>query len=94
MAHTSLSFNSQNKAEAQALAERKALDLEKAGVILGFLLGMVLAVGPMYEHLLALGVPHWFTLPLGVAVVAASSQAGLRLARAVGRALGWTFPAP
>lgn len=68
--------------------ERQQLRLEKVGVIAGFLLGLVLAVGVVSSPLVELGVPEWLEFAVSGLTVAVSTRAGLWAAAAVSRKLG------
>jgi hypothetical protein len=78
MAQTSLNFD----------PSAKHLDLEKIGVMAGFVTGLTLAVGVVNDHLVALDAPQWLSVAAGVAVVAVATSAGLRCAVSLARRLG------
>lgn len=64
-------------------AERHQLEVEKLGVIAGFLIGLPLALGVVQEALLADGLPTWAAGAAAVATVAVSTWLGLRAGSAV-----------
>lgn len=66
----------------------KQLEVEKAGVIVGFLAGLPLAVGTVSEALTAHGAPDWL-IGLGmILTVAATTSVGLRAGSAIAALLG------
>jgi hypothetical protein len=78
MAHSSFTLQESTKPVPAELAH-KQLEVEKFGVILGFLAGLVLAVGPVMEALNAQGLSSFFTGVAMVATVAVTTRLGLRL---------------
>lgn len=68
--------------------EHKQLEVEKVGVIVGFLAGLPLAVGTVSEALAAHNAPEWLTGLAMVMTVAATTSVGLRLGSAVAGLLG------
>jgi hypothetical protein len=60
------------------LAQRQ-LGVDKASVILGFVAGLALGLGPVSEGLTRLGVPEWLVIGSLVLTVAASTVTGMRL---------------
>lgn len=82
MAQTSLKFGRVSQ-QASADLAHKQLEVEKVGVIAGFLAGLPLAVGLVSDILMAQGAPEWLTGVAMVATVALSTAAGLRIGQAV-----------
>ena len=82
MAQASLKLVRSSQA-APADLSRKQLQVEKLGVVLGFLAGLPLAVGPVSEALASVGTPDGLIGVAGVLTVAVSTAAGLRLGKAV-----------
>jgi hypothetical protein len=78
MAHSSFTLQDTSKPVPAEVAH-KQLEVEKFGVILGFLAGLVLAVGPVMETLDAHDVAGFITGVCMVATVAVSMRLGLRL---------------
>ena len=68
--------------------EHKQLEVEKVGVIVGFLAGLPLAVGTVSEVLTAHNAPELLTGLAMVMTVAATTSVGLRLGSAVAGLLG------
>ena len=66
------------------LHQNTGIEMEKTGVIGGFLLGMLLALSLVAAPLSDAGAPNWLTAGLVFALVAVCTRAGL----AVGRSLG------
>lgn len=66
----------------------KQLEVEKVGVIVGFLAGLPLAVGTVHEALVAHGAPDWLTGLAMVMTVAATTSVGLRVGAAIAGLLG------
>jgi hypothetical protein len=66
-------------------AQRQQLRLEKVGVIAGFLVGLVLAVGVVSDLLGELGAPDWLEFAAGAVTVAALTRLGLSAAAALSR---------
>ncbi len=89
MAQTSLNFDPVSKQAYATAAERKQLELEKFGVMAGFLVGLLLAVGSANDFLAALEAPKWVSVAGGVLVVALATSAGLRLSTKLAKRLGW-----
>ena len=66
----------------------KQLEVEKLGVIVGFLAGLPLAVGTVSETLTAHGASDWL-IGLGMALtVAATTSVGLRMGSGIATLLG------
>ena len=87
MAQTSVKFGGVSKPSPAALAH-KQLEVEKVGVIAGFLVGLPLAVGPVGEFLAAHGAS---TLVTGIGMfltVALTTAGGLRVGAALASLLG------
>lgn len=59
------------------------IEMEKTGVIAGFLLGLLLALSLVGAPLLDAGAPDWLTAVVVFALVAASTRAGLALGRSL-----------
>ena len=87
MAHASSSFELSTLPQDTAGSERP-LTLEKAGVVLGFLVGLGVGVGVVYDAVGASFLPQWSATPATVAVVALFTWAGLRAAGRISRLLG------
>jgi hypothetical protein len=64
------------------LEQDTAIEVEKVGVIMGFLLGLVLAIGLMNETGLTSDAPTWIGILTVAAIVAACTRTGLALSRA------------
>lgn len=74
--------------QAPADLAHKQLEVEKVGVIVGFLAGLPLAVGTVSEALTAHGAADW-VIGLGmVLTVAATTSVGLRMGSAIAALLG------
>lgn len=67
------------------LQQDTAVEVEKVGVILGFLLGLVLAIGLVNEQLSVVDMPSWASIAAVFAVVAVCTRAGLGLSRLFSR---------
>jgi len=65
--------------------ESAAVEFEKLGVMAGFLAGLGIALGFVYEPILASGDSSWLALGATVAVVAVCTRVGLGLSRLLGR---------
>ncbi|RRS00030.1 hypothetical protein EIP75_22980 [Aquabacterium soli] len=65
----------------------RPVTLEKAGVVLGFLAGLGVGVGAVYDALQSTGLPQWSSTAATLAVVAVFTWAGLRAAGHLGRLL-------
>ena len=87
MAQTSVNLGGVTKQSPAELAH-KQLEVEKIGVIAGFLVGLPIAVGPVSEHLSALGVSDFVTGAAMVATVMATTRLGLRLGNALASLIG------
>lgn len=74
-----------NEVPASSDQERKALGVEKLGVIGGFLVGLPAGLELVREPLLAAGAPTGLTGVATVAVVALCTWVGLRVGSALGR---------
>lgn len=68
-------------------AERQQLRLEKIGVIAGFLLGVVLAAGPVSNALAEVGAPDWLAVAAIGLTVAVTTRLGLSAAAKASRKL-------
>lgn len=68
-------------------AQRQQLRLEKVGVIAGFLVGLVLAVGPVSDLLGEMGAPEWLEFAAGAVTVAALTRLGLSASAMLSRKL-------
>lgn len=68
-------------------AQRQQLRLEKVGVIAGFLLGLVVAVGAVDGLADELGAPQWLAFAAVALTIAATTRLGLSVAAAVSRKL-------
>jgi hypothetical protein len=66
----------------------KQLEVEKVGVIAGFLAGLPLAVGTVQEVLNAHGAPEWLVGLAMIMTVAATTSVGLRVGAAIAGLLG------
>jgi len=66
----------------------KQLEVEKIGVIVGFLAGLPLAVGTVSELLAAHAAPQWLSGLAMVVTVAATTSVGLRVGTALAGLLG------
>lgn len=66
----------------------KQLEVEKVGVIAGFLAGLPLAVGTVQEMLGAHGAPAWLVGLAMVVTVAATTSVGLRVGSAIASLIG------
>ncbi len=64
-------------------ARRQQLRLEKVGVIAGFLLGLVLALGVVSAPLVDLGIPAWLEATSLALTVAVCTRLGLSAAIAL-----------
>ena len=67
------------------LQQDTAVEIEKVGVILGFLVGLVLAIGLVTEPLTSAGLPTWISVGAVFLVVAVSTRAGLAASRLFSR---------
>lgn len=74
--------------QSPADLEHKQLEVEKVGVIVGFLAGLPLAVGTVSEVLTAHGSPEWLTGMAMIMTVAATTAVGVRLGSAIASLLG------
>ncbi|HET6788161.1 MAG TPA: hypothetical protein VFH49_09380 [Aquabacterium sp.] len=61
-----------------------AVEFEKLGVIAGFLTGLALALGYVYEPIVAAGLPEWAGMGAAIAAVALCTRAGLAISRRFG----------
>jgi hypothetical protein len=64
--------------EHRELRERQ-LGVDKASVILGFVLGLPLGLGVVGEQLTRLGAPDWMVVASLMLTVAATTAAGMRI---------------
>lgn len=87
MAQTSLKFGRVSQ-QAPADLAHKQLEVEKVGVIVGFLAGLPLAVGLVSDTLVAHGAPAWLVAVAMIATVAVTTAAGLRAGSALASLLG------
>jgi membrane protein YdbS with pleckstrin-like domain len=87
MAQTSFKFDRVSQQTPADLAH-KQLEVEKVGVIVGFLVGLPLAVGFVSEALEAHATPEWLVTVAMVATVAATTAVGLRMGTALAARLG------
>lgn len=67
------------------LQQDTAVEVEKVGVILGFLVGLVLAIGLVTEPLTSAGVPTWVSVGAVFLVVAVCTRVGLAASRLFSR---------
>lgn len=74
--------------QTSADLEHKQLEVEKVGVIVGFLAGLALAVGTVNDVLTAHNAPDWLTGLAMVMTVAATTAVGMRVGSAVAGLLG------
>jgi hypothetical protein len=88
MAHASSSFELSTLPQDTAGGSERPVTIEKAGVVLGFLVGLGVGVGVVYDAVSASILPQWTATPVTVTVVALFTWAGLRAAGHVGRLLG------
>ena len=86
MAHSSSSFELSTLPQDTAGSERP-VTLEKAGVVVGFLAGLGVGVGAVYDVVSASALPDWSASVAAVAVVALFTWTGLRAAGRIGRLL-------
>jgi hypothetical protein len=63
--------------------ESPHIEMEKTGVIAGFLMGMLLAISLVGLPMSDAGVPSWMVVAVVFALVAVSTRAGLALGRAL-----------
>ncbi len=68
-----------------SLKHDTAVELEKVGVILGFLTGLVLAIGLLSEPLASTDLPSWVSIAGVAAIVALCTRAGLAASRLFSR---------
>jgi cell shape-determining protein MreD len=61
--------------------ESSHIEMEKTGVIAGFLMGLLLAVSLVGLPMSDAGVPSWMVVAVVFALVAVSTRAGLALGR-------------
>jgi nitrate reductase gamma subunit len=64
------------------LPQDTAIEFEKVGVIMGFLLGLVLAIGLINETGLMTEASTWVSVVAVAAIVAVCTRTGLALSRA------------
>ncbi len=67
------------------LQQDTAIEVEKVGVILGFLIGLVLAIGLINESPLVANAPTWVGILALAGIVAVCTRSGLALSRAFSR---------
>lgn len=87
MAHSHSSFELSTLPQDNAGGERP-VTLEKAGVVLGFLAGLGVGIGAVYDTVSASTLPQWSAGVATVAVVALFTWVGLRAAGRLNRLLG------
>jgi hypothetical protein len=87
MAQTSVSFGGVSKQSPAELAH-KQLEIEKVGVIVGFLAGLPLAVGPVGEFLASHGASNLVVDAGMFLTVALTTAGGLRIGAALASLLG------
>jgi len=87
MARTSLHLDRVSQ-QAPAELAHKQLEVEKIGVIAGFLVGLPLAVGHVQELLASQGASDWLVGLGMVLTVAASTSIGLRIGAAIASRMG------
>lgn len=87
MAQTGIKLHQVSTQSPTDLAH-KQLEVEKFGVIAGFLAGLPLAVGTVQDALNAHAVPDWLVGLAMFMTVAATTSVGLRLGSAVAGLLG------
>jgi hypothetical protein len=68
-----------------SLKHDTAVELEKVGVILGFLTGLVLAIGLLSEPLTSTSLPSWIGIAGVAAIVALCTRGGLAISRLFSR---------
>lgn len=87
MAQTSLHLH---RVSPQSLADlaHKQLEVEKGGVIVGFLVGLILAVGHVQGLLASHGASNWLVGLGMVLTVASTTSIGLRIGSALALRLG------
>ncbi len=74
--------------QAPADLAHKQLEVEKLGVIAGFLVGLPLAVGTVSEVLSAQGAAGWLVGVAMILTVAATTAVGLRVGSGIAAMLG------
>lgn len=87
MAHIGIKLHRGSQASSDEVAH-KQLEIEKVGVIVGFLAGLPLAVGTVSETLSAHGVADWLVGVAMVLTLAVSTAAGLRIGSAIATRIG------
>jgi hypothetical protein len=87
MAQTSVKFGGVSKQSPAELAH-KQLEVEKVGVIAGFLVGLPLAVGPVSDFLAAHGASELVSAAGMFLTVALTTAGGLRVGAALASLLG------
>lgn len=87
MAQTGIKLH-QVSSQSPADLAHKQLEVEKVGVIAGFLAGLPLAVGTVQDALNAHSAPDWLVGLAMVMTVAATTSVGLRLGTAIAGLLG------
>ena len=87
MAQTTVNFPGVSKQSPAALAH-KQLEVEKVGVIVGFLAGLPLAVGHVSELLSSLGASDWMIGAGMFLTVAVTTSIGLRAGSALASLIG------
>ncbi len=70
-----------------AQVHRKVLDLEKLGVIAGFLFGLPIGIALMEGPLVDANLPQWLAVSVIFTVVALSTWLGLKVGSAAGECL-------
>lgn len=87
MAQTGIKLHRASHQTSADLAH-KQLEVEKVGVIVGFLAGLPLAVGTVSEALTAHGAADWVVGLAMMVTVAATTSVGLRAGSAIAALLG------
>ena len=85
MAHSHFELSS--LPQDTTVSGERPVTLEKAGVVLGFLAGLGVGVGVVYDAVVASALPQWAATPVTVGVVALFTWAGLRAASRVSQLL-------
>jgi hypothetical protein len=66
------------------LQQDTTVEFEKLGVIAGFLAGLAVSVGYVYDPLVSAGLPEWAGMGACMVVVALCTRAGLGISRRLG----------
>jgi nitrate reductase gamma subunit len=84
--HRNTLFQEATMAQAfDTLQQDAAVEVEKVGVIMGFLLGLVLAIGLINETGMMTEASTWVSVLAVSAIVAVCTRTGLALSRAFSR---------